>query len=155
MTNRNGSATCDSFVLTLELEFERAVHKQLHHCPQLYKILSANQYGFRNNNSTEFETLLFAETIRRNINQGRFIGTVFIDCLRKASDTVRHDLLVDQGSLCWTNYQIWVSLIESSSGLMHLVRPRVGDMTNFHSTWVGIWQDGRNEKNIARSLERV
>lgn len=84
-----------SILPVLSKILERAVHKQLYHYLQLHKILSPYQCGFRKNNSTEFAALSFAETIRRNIDQGRLTGAVFID-LRKAFDTVRHDLLLDK-----------------------------------------------------------
>ena len=53
------------------------------------------QCGFRKNNSTEFAALSFAETIWTNIDQGRLTGAVFTG-LRKAFDTIRHDLLLDK-----------------------------------------------------------
>ena len=39
--------------------------------------------------------LSFADTIRRNIDQGQLTGAVFID-QRKAFDTVNHDVLLDK-----------------------------------------------------------
>ena len=78
-----------SILPVLSKVLERAVHKQLYHYLQLHKILSPYQYGFRKNNSTEFAALSFAETIRRNMDQGCLTGAAFID-LRKAFDVVRH-----------------------------------------------------------------
>ena len=51
--------------------------------------------GFRKCHSTEFAALSFAETVRRNIDQDQLTGAVFID-LRKAFDTVNHDVLLDK-----------------------------------------------------------
>ena len=72
-----------SILSVLSKVLERAVHKQLYHYLQLHKILSPYQYGFKKNNSTEFAALSFADTIRRNMDQGCLTGAVFID-LRKA-----------------------------------------------------------------------
>ena len=58
---------------------EREVHKQLTGYLREYKILSPYQYGFRKLHSTEFATLAFADTIRRNIDNGLMTGAVFLD----------------------------------------------------------------------------
>ena len=76
---------------------ERAVHRQLYHYLQQHNILSPYQCGSRKCHSTEFAALSFADTIRRNIDQGQLTGAVFID-LRKACDTVDHDVLLDKFS---------------------------------------------------------
>lgn len=39
--------------------------------------------------------MCFADTIRRNIDQGRLTGAVYID-LRKAFDTVNHEVLLNK-----------------------------------------------------------
>ena len=39
--------------------------------------------------------MCFADSIRRNIDQGRLTGAVFID-LRKAFDTVNHEVLLNK-----------------------------------------------------------
>ena len=72
---------------------ERAVHHQLYAYLQRHKILSPFQCGFRKSHSTEWAAMCFADTIRRNIDQGRLTGAVFID-LRKAFDTVDHAVLL-------------------------------------------------------------
>ena len=56
---------------------EREVHKQLSKYLKEYKILSPYQYGFRKLHSTEFATLAFVDTIRRNIDNGLMTGAVF------------------------------------------------------------------------------
>ena len=67
----------------------------MHLCDYLreHNILSPYQCGFRKQHSTEFVALFFADTIRRNIDQGQMTGAVFID-LRKAFDSVNYSLLL-------------------------------------------------------------
>ena len=84
-----------SILPVLSKILERAVHQQLYRYLQRYSILSPYQCGFRKSYSTEFAALSLADTIRRNIDQGRLTGAVFID-LRKAFDTVDHTLLLNK-----------------------------------------------------------
>ena len=74
---------------------EREVHNQLTKYLREHKILSPYQYGFRKLHSTEFATLAFADTIRRNIDNGLMTGAVFLD-FKKAFDSVDHSLLLDK-----------------------------------------------------------
>ena len=74
---------------------ERALHHQLYTYIQCHKVLSPNQCGFRKCHSTEWAAMCFADTIRRNIDQGRLTGAVFID-LRKVFDTVNHEVLLSK-----------------------------------------------------------
>ena len=62
---------------------------------EIHETASPYQCGFRKCHSTEFAALSFADTIRRNIDQGQLTGAVFID-LRKAFDTVDHGVLLDK-----------------------------------------------------------
>ena len=53
------------------------------------------QCGFRKGHSTDLAVLSFTDSIRRSTDQGLLTGAVFID-LRKALDTVDHDLLLEK-----------------------------------------------------------
>lgn len=72
---------------------ERAVHVQLVNYLREHKLLSPYQCGFRKGHSTEFAALSFADTIKRNIDQGQLTGAVFVD-LREAFDTIDHSTLL-------------------------------------------------------------
>ena len=78
-----------SILPVLSKILEWAVHLQQHN------ILSPYQCGFRKCHLTEFAALSFADTIRRNIDQGQLTEAVFND-LRKAFDTVDHGVLLDK-----------------------------------------------------------
>ena len=74
---------------------ERAVHHQLYGFCNERKLLNPFQCGFRSNHSTEFAAVAFSDYVRRGMDQGLLTGAVFID-LRKAFDSVDHDLLISK-----------------------------------------------------------
>ena len=78
---------------------ERVVHHQLLTYLQSHEILSPNQCGFRKCYSTEWAAMCFADTIRRNIDQGCLTGAVFID-LPKAYCQSRSTVEEVEGTWC-------------------------------------------------------
>ena len=84
-----------SILLVISNVLEWVVHQQLTRYLHEHKILNPYRCGFCKCDSTEFAALSFADTIRRNIDQGQLTVAVFID-LRKAFDTVNHDVLLDK-----------------------------------------------------------
>ena len=60
---------------------------------RLYNILYSKQFGFRKNNSTMNALIKITEKIKESIDKGKYGCGIFID-LRKAFDTVNHDILL-------------------------------------------------------------
>ena len=80
-----------SILSAVSMVLERAVHHQLYAYLQSHKVLSPYQCGFLKCHSPKWAGMCFADTICRNIDQGRLTGAVFID-LRKAFDIVNHEV---------------------------------------------------------------
>ena len=74
---------------------EKIIHKKLSHFLDLHNILFENQFGFRKNNSTSYALMEITEKIKESIDSGKFGCGIFID-LRKAFDTVNHDILLNK-----------------------------------------------------------
>ncbi|XP_072016559.1 uncharacterized protein [Amphiura filiformis] len=72
---------------------ERSVHEQLYTYIQENNILSSNQSGFRPNHSTQSTLIDVTDHILTGMEERKATGIVFLD-LRKAFDTVNHDLLL-------------------------------------------------------------
>ena len=63
------------------------------HCPRQNSILHEKQYAFREGFSTDLALLDFNDYVKKEIDKGNFILTLFID-LKKAFDTVDHLILL-------------------------------------------------------------
>lgn len=68
---------------------EKVVYRQLMSHLEQNNLLSHFQYGFRRNRSTELAVTHFTDFIRKQAENGKLTGCVFID-LSKAFDTISH-----------------------------------------------------------------
>ena len=72
---------------------EKILHKQLYAFLEKHNVPHQYQFGFRKNNSTIYALTQITEMIKVSIDSGKYGCGIFID-LRKAFDTVNHDILL-------------------------------------------------------------
>ena len=72
---------------------EKVIHPRLYNFLETHNILYENEFSFRKNNSTIYALMQITEKIKESIDKGKFGCGIFID-LRKAFDTVNHDILL-------------------------------------------------------------
>ena len=82
-----------SLISLFDKIIEKIIHSRLYNFLELHKILYENQFGFRKDNSTIYALMQITERIKESIDNGKFGRGIFID-LRKAFDTVNHDILL-------------------------------------------------------------
>ena len=78
---------------------EKAVHKQLLDYLEGNKLLNNCQYGFRKHRSTKLAATLLCDNIDNELDNGKFVGAVYID-LSKANDTIGHGILLNKLASC-------------------------------------------------------
>ena len=81
-----------SILPTLSKILEKIVYKQLMAHLERHSLLFEYQFGFRPNRSTELAVTYFTDLIRKEADNGKATGAVFID-LSKAFDTISHSVL--------------------------------------------------------------
>ena len=78
---------------TLSKILEKVVHTQVYGFLKTNKLLTQNQFGFREKLSTAVALSKFTDTILDNMEHGQLTGVAFLD-LSKAFDTVNHSRLI-------------------------------------------------------------
>ena len=71
---------------------DKLICKTLTSFLEINELLCCYQYGFKKLHSTTIALIEFTDGIRRFLDQGQYVLSVFID-LRKAFDTVDDDIL--------------------------------------------------------------
>ena len=85
-----------SLLFIFDKIIEKIMHRRLYDFLEHHSILFENQFGFRRNNSTDYALMEITEKIKESIDRGQFGCGIFID-LKKAFDTVNHDILEHDG----------------------------------------------------------
>ena len=73
--------------------FEKLINRQLKDYLKRFDLLYEYQYAFREGFSTDLALLEFNDYVKKEIDMGNYVMTLFID-LKKAFDTVNHQILL-------------------------------------------------------------
>ena len=89
-----------SIISAISKIIEKIVHRQLSSYLENNSLLNEHQFAFRKRRSTELASVLFTDKIKKKVNEGKLVGSVFID-LSKVFDTLSHgkDLAIIEARL--------------------------------------------------------
>ena len=68
-------------VLTSKV-IERVIHSQRSEYLESNKLISDCQFGFRKHRFTELATALFTDKIKKKVNEGKLVGSIFLELKR-------------------------------------------------------------------------
>ena len=74
---------------------EKAVHAQVISYFETNNLFCKFQFGYRHKRSCELAVTHFVDSIRKDIDSGKYVGAVYID-LAKAFDTVSHSVILNK-----------------------------------------------------------
>ena len=74
---------------------EKLIYKRLYAFLEENKCLYSNQFGFRNQHSTNHALINITEKIRNGLDNSEYVCGVFLD-FQKAFDTVNHKILLSK-----------------------------------------------------------
>ena len=72
---------------------EKIIHRQLSKYMEENNLINSDQFGFRNQRSTELAAVHFTDILKKKVDEGKLVGCIFID-LTKAFDTISHGKIV-------------------------------------------------------------
>jgi hypothetical protein len=84
-----------SLLISSSKILEKIIYNRINAHINLHKILADEQYGFRENTSTDNATYTLLLEIITALNNKQIVGGIFCD-LRKAFDCVNHEILVSK-----------------------------------------------------------
>ena len=84
-----------SLLSYLDKILEKAVHQRLYRYLNRINFLCSNQFGFRENHSTEAALMSTINRIYKLLDESKYTILISID-FRKAFDVIRHDILIDK-----------------------------------------------------------
>ena len=94
--------------------FEKIIYKRLTSYIEKHDLLNSSQYSFRKGYSTQHAILDIVNDIQSNMNRHLLSCGVFTD-LKKAFDTVDHDVLLDK-----LNHYGFRGIINRSTKTLHV-----------------------------------
>ena len=84
-----------SLLSVLNKIYEKVIHARLYKFLENSQLFYSKQFGFRSNHSTNHALTSITETIKNSVDNGKFECGMFL-YLKKAFDTVSHDILLDK-----------------------------------------------------------
>jgi hypothetical protein len=123
-----------SLLISFSKFFEKIIYISLYDHVTCYKILANEQYGFRNNHSTDKAVYHLTNNILKALDDNQLVGGIFCD-LTKAFDYVSYDILFAKLEL----YGVMGHAHKLITSYLQNIYQRVITRTNCSSTYYSKW----------------